>query len=83
MQAYRTLPDESLLKMVEVELSPTIAQIISRPGVRVNCAICGEEVLNEREVEVEGLLLCRSCAGSAYYHERATINRMALNLRSA
>jgi hypothetical protein len=29
--------------------------------------VCGEEIINERELERDGLLLCRSCAGEGYY----------------
>lgn len=36
-------------------------------GLRVECAVCGEEVMNEREVMVEGQPLCRACAGNSYY----------------
>ncbi|MCA9913987.1 MAG: TraR/DksA C4-type zinc finger protein, partial [Anaerolineae bacterium] len=40
--------------------------IISRPGVRVNCDLCGEEILNEREVHLGGQTLCRACADGGY-----------------
>lgn len=83
MQAYRTLPDDQLLSIVEVELTPSIQQIVSRPGVRVNCAICGEEILNEREVVREGLVLCRACAGEAYYREPIRVTHLELDFRSA
>ncbi len=84
MQAYRVLPDEQLLVVTDVELTPTIEQIVSRPGVRVNCAICSEEIINEREVRREGLVLCRACAGMAYYREPVHVaHRLELDLRDA
>lgn len=83
MQAYRVLPDETLLTLTEVKLTPSIEQIVSRPGVRVNCAICGEEILNQREVCREGLILCRACAGTAYYREPIRLARLELDIRSA
>ena len=83
MQAYRVLPDETLLMLTEVKLTPSIEQIVSRPGVRVNCAICGEEILNQREVCREGLILCRACAGMAYYRESIRLAHLELDLRSA
>ncbi|HVN15900.1 MAG TPA: FmdE family protein [Anaerolineales bacterium] len=67
MQAYQTLPDENLVTITEVNLATPIERIVSRPGHRVNCAICGEEVMNEREIVVDGIPLCRACAGKAYY----------------
>jgi formylmethanofuran dehydrogenase subunit E len=67
LQAYRVIPDDELLVMVEVELHPAIADLVSQPGLRVECAACGEEIINEREVVLQGRPLCRACAGPAYY----------------
>jgi len=67
MQAYQTMPDERLLTVTTVYLVTGVEQIISRPGVRVDCASCGEEIMNEREVVVDGRYLCRACAGHSYY----------------
>lgn len=67
LHAYQFIPDELLMSAKEVTLTQSIAEILSRPSARVNCESCGEEILNEREVREEGRLLCRSCAGAAYY----------------
>ena len=67
IQAYQIMPDEKLLTITEVQLTPPIEQVISRPGVRVDCASCGEEIMNERELIVDGQPLCRACAGGSYY----------------
>jgi formylmethanofuran dehydrogenase subunit E len=67
MQAYQIMPDEEMFTVVEVQLKTSIEAIISRPGVRVNCDVCGEEIINEREIKQNGLTLCRACAGDAYY----------------
>jgi formylmethanofuran dehydrogenase subunit E len=67
MQAYQILPDEELLTITEVQLNIRVEQIVSRPGVRVDCAFCGEEIMNEREIIVDGQPFCRACAGSPYY----------------
>jgi formylmethanofuran dehydrogenase subunit E len=65
--AYQLMPDDELLTMREVELNTPLEQILSRPGVRVNCELCGEEIINEREVRQSGLTLCRPCAQGGYY----------------
>ncbi len=83
MQAYRSLPDEKLLTITDVELTTPVEAIVSRPGVRTNCAACGEEIMNEREVLREGLVLCRACAGSAYYREPLAVAHFDLVVRSA
>ncbi len=67
MQAYQSMPDEELFNVQEVILNKSIEQIVSRPGVRVNCDVCGEEIMNEREFVHESMLLCRTCVGSGYY----------------
>ncbi len=83
MQAYRILPDEQILRVTEVHLATPVEQIVSRPGVRVDCAICGEEIMNEREIERDGLPLCRACAGDAYYREPVALHRLELDIKSA
>ncbi len=63
---YQRMPDAELLVAHPVTLRTPVAQLISRPGCRVLCACCGEEIFNERQVYVEGKLLCRACAGLSY-----------------
>jgi formylmethanofuran dehydrogenase subunit E len=67
MNAYQVMPDEQLLTVTEVQLVKPLEQILSRPGVRVECTSCGEEIMNEREMIVDGQPLCRACAGVSYY----------------
>ena len=67
MQAYQFMPDEEMLTLQEVVLNTPIGDIVSRPGIRVNCALCGEEIMNEREVYRDGSALCRTCSGEGYY----------------
>jgi formylmethanofuran dehydrogenase subunit E len=67
MQAYQVMPDEEMFTLTEVHLATSIAEIVSRPGVRVNCDACGEEIMNEREIHKDGQVLCKACASRAYY----------------
>jgi formylmethanofuran dehydrogenase subunit E len=68
MQAYQIMPDDEMFTVCKVTLNTPVESIISRPGVRVNCDVCGEDIMNEREVRQDGLTLCRACAGNTYYH---------------
>ncbi len=67
LAAYQTLSAEELLCVAEVHLTVALQAIISRPGVRVTCETCGEEILNERQILVGGKTVCKSCAGESYW----------------
>jgi formylmethanofuran dehydrogenase subunit E len=67
LEAYQVMPDDLLLEWQPVLLSPSVDELISRPGVRALCDACGEEIINEREVVGNGRTLCRACAGECYY----------------
>lgn len=67
LHAYQQLSRPELFNAQLVSLTLDMRALISRPGARVTCARCGEEILNEREVLLNGELVCRSCAGDAYY----------------
>lgn len=69
MQAYQVMPDEKMFTVQEVILKTPVEQIVSRPGLRVNCDVCGEEIMNEREVHQHGLTLCTACAQGGYYRQ--------------
>lgn len=64
---YRHIPDELLFHWQQVELMNPVKQIIGQAGKRVSCEICGEEIINQREVMHEGTILCKSCAGGSYF----------------
>jgi formylmethanofuran dehydrogenase subunit E len=65
---YQRMPAHKLLSLQAVQLKTPIQQIISRAGVKTVCEICGEDIINEREVIRGGSVWCRSCAGQGYYH---------------
>ncbi|RJP48271.1 MAG: formylmethanofuran dehydrogenase [Anaerolineaceae bacterium] len=67
MAAYQIMPADEMFTVTEVQLVTPIEAILSRPGIRVDCDMCGEEIMNEREVSQNGLTLCRLCAHGGYY----------------
>ena len=67
LTGYQTMPDEELLSIEEINLKQPVETIVSRAGVRVDCALCGEEIINERELIKQGEPLCLACAGRGYY----------------
>ena len=66
-KGYRLMPTAELLSTQSVTLTVDLEALISRPGVRTACEVCAEEIMNEREVIYDGTVLCRACAGDAYY----------------
>ncbi|NJD59562.1 MAG: formylmethanofuran dehydrogenase [Anaerolineales bacterium] len=67
LMGYQHMPDEELFTFQEVQLRTPAEKIISHQNARARCAKCGEEILNEREVELDGLVVCRTCAYGGYY----------------
>lgn len=67
LSAYQYIPDERLLHWHWVELTVPVTQIVGQAGRRVCCEICGEEIINQREVIRQGSILCRSCADLSYF----------------
>jgi hypothetical protein len=61
------MPAEGMFAITSVRLKASIEAIVSRPKVRVACASCGEEVINERTTRQDGQEVCRACAQGGYY----------------
>lgn len=79
LEAYQTMPAGELLCWRRVELNLSLEALISREGLRVNCDVCGEEIINEREVVQDGCTLCRPCAGDSYYRSEQPDRIVSLN----
>ncbi len=67
MLAYREISDNDLFttQWVKVKLPPE--EFPGYKGDRVVCAECGEGINFRREVQRNGKVLCRACAGESYY----------------
>jgi formylmethanofuran dehydrogenase subunit E len=67
LEGYQLIPDKDLIAPQAVRLNISLEALISKPGCRAICEVCGEEIINEREVVHAGTTLCRACAGETYY----------------
>jgi formylmethanofuran dehydrogenase subunit E len=67
LHGYQVMPDDVLFSVQAVTLKTPVGEIVSRAGVRVNCDLCGEEIINERQVVTSYGVFCRACAGDCYY----------------
>lgn len=72
LHAYKVMPEEELLTIMPVSISIPPNDLPGPPSSRVICQACGEGVNDGREVRRKGRLLCRACAGGAYYQGRTT-----------
>jgi formylmethanofuran dehydrogenase subunit E len=64
---YRYVPEELLFQWQWVELTVPVKKIVGQAGTRMACEICGEEIINQREIIREGTVICKSCAGNSYF----------------
>lgn len=64
---YQRIPEEHLFTNQTVTLRVPAGQLISRAGSRVKCSLCGEEIINEREMVIDDQIVCRACGGLSYY----------------
>lgn len=92
-EAYKVMPDNELFVVEKVVVDIPDHDRPGRPVSRVPCAVCGEGINDQREVQLNGKLLCRACAQGSYYQrleqhahshqlEGATHPRLVLAKRS-
>jgi len=74
MRAYQVMPADEMFTVTSVVLKTSIEAIVSRPGLRVTCERCGEEIMNEREILLAGQTLCQTCAQGGYYLPAAPLS---------
>ena len=67
MLAYREMRDDDLftIQWVKVDLPPE--EFPGYKGERIVCEVCGEGINFRRELQRDGKVLCRACAGERYY----------------
>ena len=62
-----SIPDSDMVILQEVEVDIPADDLPGSPRHKVYCAVCGERVMDGREVNRENAALCRACAGNRYY----------------
>ncbi len=67
LEAYKLMTDEELFSVQRVRVDIPASDMPGRPIRRVRCSRCGDYVQDCREVEREGVILCRACAYGGYY----------------
>jgi formylmethanofuran dehydrogenase subunit E len=67
LEAYKVMDEAELFVVENVEVNLAPEDLPGRPRSRVACSECGEGINDGRERQVNGRVLCRSCAGENYY----------------
>ncbi len=67
LEAYKIMSDHDLFDVMEVHVEINAEDMPGRPLNRVQCEHCGEYVQDSREVNTDGKVLCKPCAGGGYY----------------
>ena len=74
VQAYKIMPDSVMFRVQEVKVELTPFDLPGPTRRKVTCSRCGQVVRDHREVERDGRILCKPCAGGAYFTEAQEIN---------
>ncbi|MEN8263382.1 MAG: FmdE family protein [Nitrospirota bacterium] len=67
LEAYKVMPDEELFEWKQVKVEIPEEDMPGRPKRRIKCEKCGEHVQDNRDLNIDGKLMCKACAGEAYY----------------
>ncbi len=62
MMAYRELPDEELFSEQWVSVPMHARELPGYKSGRIACAVCGEGINYDRQVEINGQIICQGCA---------------------
>ena len=62
MLAYRELPDADLFAEEWVQVAMHARELPGYKSERIACAVCGEGINYDRQIEIGGEILCQGCA---------------------
>jgi formylmethanofuran dehydrogenase subunit E len=68
LNGYQVMPAGELLIVQSVRLDVPLSEVISKPSKQAICEVCGEEIINGRELMRDETILCRTCAGEGFYY---------------
>ncbi len=78
IQAYKVMPDAIMFRVQEVTVDLTPLDLPGPTRRKVACQRCGQVVRDGREVRDNGEVLCRPCAGGAYFSRPREISFPAM-----
>jgi formylmethanofuran dehydrogenase subunit E len=69
VEKMAALPENEVVNLQEVNVTIAEADLPGLPKKREVCAVCGERIMDGREVTLGDRILCRGCANGKYYSE--------------
>ncbi len=65
---WRNIPDSDVFTVQDVSIDIPKEDLPGKPLLKIECENCRERIMDGREKKVKGRVLCRACAGKAYYN---------------
>ncbi len=78
-EAYKRMPDSVLFQVYRVEIPLSEFDLPGPTRRKVTCSRCGQVVRDHREVETEGITLCKPCAYGAYFKNAREVSWPDMN----
>ncbi|MDR0490708.1 MAG: FmdE family protein [Oscillospiraceae bacterium] len=67
VEFFEMIKDEDMFGVTPVKVSHKPEDLPGKPLGSMTCPICGENVMDGRQVVRDGAGMCKPCAGEAYY----------------
>ena len=65
------LPESEVVNIQKVKVNISEMDLPGFPKRREHCSVCGERIMDGREVTVGNRVLCRACVNGKYYEIEA------------
>ena len=63
-------PEADLFRIKKVQVAIPDGDMPGMPKRRARCSRCNEMIVDDKEVTVDGIVLCGNCAHGSYYREK-------------
>ena len=77
--AYKRMPDSVLFRVQKVHVHIKDIDLPGPTREKARCGRCGQIIRDGRQVEKDGEILCKPCAGDCYFHHAAEITWPEMN----
>ncbi len=81
LEAYLRMPDSVLFRVQQVQVPMSEFDLPGPTRSKVSCSRCGQVVRDHRQVEVDGVTLCKPCARGAYFENAQEVTWPDMNWR--